>query len=46
MNKNIILSDGTTDNCTNKLFICTDGCNMVKVKTLTEAYKNYYENGS
>ena len=46
MNKKYILSDGTTDNCTNKLFICTDGCNMGKGKTLTEAYRNYYENGS
>ena len=46
MNKKDIPNGGTVDNRTNKLFICTDGCNMGKGETLTEAYKNYYENGS
>ena len=46
MNKKEISNGRATNNCTNKLFICTDGCNMGKGKTLTEAYKNYCKEGN
>lgn len=37
---------GTVDNRTNKLFICTDGCDFGTGNTPGLAYVDYFQNGS